>query len=88
MNNEFYLFMGIAAILIVLFIILSTIGGNKKYKVTMANNEVLELNRKWSDSWNDSKEMKMYHKDGKRVILSTHWIIKSEEIDGGKDKQS
>lgn len=87
MNSDFYLFIGIAGILIAAFIVLSMVGGNKKYKVTMANNEVLELKRKWNDSWNDSKEMKMYHKDdGKRVILSTHWIIKSEEIDGKGEK--
>lgn len=80
MDSMSYLFMGIAGLLIIVFVILSLRTGTKKYRVTLANDEVLELTKKWSDSWNDSKEMKIYRKDNKRIVISTHWIIKSEEL--------
>jgi hypothetical protein len=82
-----YIAMGVAALLLVVFLYLTIKNGrSKKYRVTTAEMGrdgglvVLDVTRRWNDGWSDTKEMKVYHQNDKRIILSTHWIIKIEEV--------
>ena len=73
--------MGIAAILSLLLIIWTIRSGkSKSYKVYTADEKVLEVSRKWYDGWNDVKDMKVYHKNGKKIFIPTHWITLIEEM--------
>lgn len=52
----------------------------KKIKVTLANNEVMHLERHWYDYWLlDLGKMMSFWQKGKRIKISNHWIIKIEE---------
>ena len=52
----------------------------KNLKVTLANNEVLHLQRHWYDWWVLDVGKIMSFWDGKkRIKISSHWVIKIEE---------
>ena len=49
----------------------------KKVKVTVANNEILHLERHWYDFWLlDTKMFMSFSQGGKRIRLAVHWILK------------
>ena len=51
----------------------------KKVKVTVANNEILHLERHWYDWWlHDTNKFMSFTQKGKRVRLAVHWILKIE----------
>lgn len=51
----------------------------KKVKVTVANNQVLHLERHWYDYWFlDSGKFMSFWQDGKRIKIALHWILKIE----------
>lgn len=54
----------------------------RKFKVTVANNEIMHLERNWLDYWMyDNKLFKSFRKqDGGRIRLAVHWILKIEEV--------
>ena len=54
------------------------------YFVTTADKAQLTLYRQMGDWWfGDNRGMMLYHyPDGHRIKLSTHWILKIEEIVG------
>jgi len=72
----------IVGLLLVAFAFITFKGGrSKKLKITTADNTVIEVMRKGSDSWNDVKGMKLYHTlDGKKMWLSDHWVLRIEEM--------
>lgn len=72
----------ITGLLLVGFAFVTFNGGkSKKLKITTADNSVIEVMRKGSDSWNDAKGMKLYRTlDGKKLWLSDHWVLRIEEI--------
>ena len=53
----------------------------KKFKVTVANNQVMTLEKNWIDFWFfDNKHFKSFRKPGgKRIKLALHWILAIEE---------
>lgn len=53
----------------------------RKFKVTVANNEIMHLERNWLDYWMyDNKLFKSFRKqDGGWIRLAVHWILKIEE---------
>lgn len=74
-------FLVIAGLLLILLVGLSYKSGKpKKLKVFLADNTTIDVTRKWGDSWNDQKDMKVYHQDAKRIWLANHWVIKVEEM--------
>jgi len=51
----------------------------KKVKVTVANNEVLHLERHWYDWWLfDTTKFMSFVQNGIRIRLAVHWILKIE----------
>lgn len=72
----------IALALLVVLVALTIFGRKtKKYKITLANNEIMHVTRRPWDGMDDDKNGKCYHKeDGKRIWFSNHFtIIKEEE---------
>lgn len=78
-----YIFLGIALALLILFFGILVKGGiTKKYKVTLSNNQIYHVYRKWYDGFNDPKDLKVYRLDlagKKRLAVGTHWIITIED---------
>ncbi|KKM13599.1 hypothetical protein LCGC14_1714620 [marine sediment metagenome] len=56
----------------------------KKYKVMVANNQVMTLERNFIDYWfYDNKHFKSFrHLTGERIKLAIHWILAIEEVKG------
>lgn len=54
----------------------------KKYKVTVANDTVMLLEKNWVDFWIfDNKHFKAFRKlNGRRIKLALHWILMIEEV--------
>jgi Flp pilus assembly protein TadB len=88
MDNTSWVFLAVALALFVAFIVLSMkTNKTKKLRITTAETDntgqpkVIEVTRKWNDSWNDIKDLMAYRdNDGKRIWLAKHWILKIEEI--------
>lgn len=79
-NTVSFVFAGIALVLVFLFLALTIKHGTKKYKVTLANNEVRHLTRTWYDGYNDIKDMRTFREENKKKIaIASHWIISIEE---------
>jgi len=52
----------------------------KKVKVTVANNQILHLERRWYDYWwFDGAKFMSFWLNGKRIKLAIHWILKIED---------
>jgi len=43
--------------------------------------KTIDVVRKWNDGWDDSKDLKCYHVGKKRIWLSSHWVIRIEEVE-------
>lgn len=70
--------------IIVAMIAMVAVGGFRKkwYKVFLANNDVIEVYKTWSDRFwqSDRATMGLFRlASGKQVRISVHWILKIEE---------
>ena len=80
MDNQ-TLFLVIAlGLAIVFFAVSLKTSKTRKLKITLADNSIIEVTRRWNDNWNDQKDMKCYHVDKKTIWLATHWILRVEEM--------
>ena len=79
---------GVVAVLLVVTLFVLSFKTNKHKKLRITTSEpdasgqlkVIEVIRKWNDGWDDYKDMKCYHLEGKKIWLATHWIIRIEEM--------
>jgi hypothetical protein len=85
-NNTLIIWAVIAFLVGMLFVFSFKTGKSKKLRITTSEPDatgqlkILEVTRKWNDGWEDSKDMKCYHLEGKKIWLATHWIIRVEEM--------
>jgi len=85
-SNTLIIWVVIAFLVVVLFSLSFRTGKSKKLRITTSEPDasgqlkVVDVTRKWNDGWEDSKDMKCYHLDSKKIWLNTHWIVKVEEM--------
>jgi hypothetical protein len=76
----------LAFLILFLFGVVFKTGKTRKMRITTsepdANGQlkVIEVTRKWNGGWDDAKGMACYVLNGKKIWLSTHWIIRIEEM--------
>lgn len=87
MDNSVIYLVTIGVLLVAFVLVSMKTNKSKKLKITTADPDVngelktIDVIRKWSDSWEDYKDMKCYHTlDKKKIWLATHWILKIEEV--------
>ena len=80
-------FLIIAGVLVLILFAMSFKGAKtRRLKITTAKTnpdgtfEELVVTRKFGDGWNDLKDMKLYHQEGKKIWLANHWVLRIEEM--------
>ncbi len=76
-----YVALGIAGFLVIVLLYLGLrTGKNRRYKVTLGNNEIRHVTRDWRVSLNDRKDSTCFRNEkGKLVWFSNHFTITREE---------
>jgi hypothetical protein len=79
-NSTIFIMVAFLLFILLMFFSFKT-SKSRKLKITLADNTVIEVTRKWNDGFNDIKDMKAYHdSDGKVLWIANHWMIKIEEM--------
>lgn len=78
-NSTIFMFIALG-LAIVFFIVSFRSGKTRNLKITLADNSIIEVTRRWNDGWSDQKDMKCYHQKEKTIWLANHWILRIEEM--------
>ena len=85
--DDLVVYIVIFGVFALLAMLLAKTNKTKKLRITYSEPDAtgmlktIDVVRKWNDGWDDSKDLKCYHVGKKRIWLSSHWVIRIEEVE-------